>query len=155
MYVILPLTFVSFDICINEFLAIGISPFFLIAVFFPVSKCIGTCLRTYCRDRHQPRRATSEIAGNFISTRLSPNTSASSRAWLDAIAKYTEHKRSLCDGCISLSSAEGLVSGVSACYFMPVSGLFPFLWFLTFKVFFILFTGSCLQISHFCVNKLL
>ena len=37
----------------------------------------------------------------------------------------------------------------SACYFMPVSGLFPFLWFLTFKVFFILFTGSCLQIAHF------
>src|SRR5699024_10859471 len=74
----------------------------------------------------------------------------------DAVAKYTECRSSdLRDGCISLSSAEGLVSGVSACYFMPVSGLFPFLWFLTFKVFFILFTGSCLQISHFCVNKLL
>ena len=145
MYVILPLTFVSFDICINEFLAIGISPFFLIAIFFPVSRCIGTCLRTHCRDRHQPRRATSEIASNFISTRLSPNPSASSRAWLDAIAKYTEHKRSLCDGCISLSSAEGLVSGVPAFFFLPVSGPYFILLFLTFKVFFFLFTFSCLH----------
>lgn len=91
MYVILPLTFVSFDICINEFLAICISPFFLIAVFFPVSRCIGTCLRTYCRDRHQPRRA-----------------------------KYTEHKRSLCDGYISLSNAEGFIR----CYLsVPCFGL--------------------------------
>ena len=59
---------------------------------FIVSRCIGTCLRTDCRIRHKPRRATSEIASNFISTRLSPNPSASSRAWLDAIAKYTEYK---------------------------------------------------------------
>ena len=29
------------------------------------------------------------------------------RIWLDAIAKYTEHNRRLCDGCISLSIAEG------------------------------------------------
>lgn len=112
---------------------------------FTVSRCIGTCLRTYCRDRHQPRRATSEIAGNFISTRLSPNTSASSRAWLDAIAKYTEHKRSLCDGCISLSIAEGLVSGVSAFFFLPVSGPYFIPVFLTFKVFFSLFTLLCSQ----------
>ena len=116
MYVILPLTFVSFDICINEFLAIGISPFFLIAAFFPVSRCIGTCLRTYCRDRHQPRRA-----------------------------RYTEHKRSLCDGCISLSIAEGLVSGVSAFFFLPVSGPYFIPVFLTFKVFFFLFTLPCSQ----------
>ena len=33
---------------------------------------------------------------NFISTRLSPNPSASSRAWLDAIAKYTENKSKIC-----------------------------------------------------------
>ena len=121
---------------------------------FPVSRCIGTCLRTHCRDRHQPRRATSEIAGNFISTRLSPNSSAGSRAWLDAIAKYTEHKRSLCDGWISLSIAEGLISGVSAFFFLPVSGPYFILLFLTFIVFFFLFTLSCL---HFCkqspVNK--
>ena len=92
---------------------------------FPVSRCIGTCLRTHCRDRHQPRRA-----------------------------KYTEHKRSLCDGCISLSIAEGLISGVSAFFFLPVSGPYFILLFLTFKVFFFLFTLSCL---HFCkqspVNK--
>ena len=48
---------------------------------FIVSRCIGTCLRTY-----------PPIGG------LPP-----------ARAKYAEHKRSLCDGCISLSNAEGFV----------------------------------------------
>ena len=48
---------------------------------FTVSRCIGTCLRTY-----------PPIGG------LPP-----------ARAKYAEHKRSLCDGCISLSNAEGFI----------------------------------------------
>ena len=46
-----------------------------------VSRCIGTCLRTY-----------PPVGG------LPP-----------ARAKYAEHKRSLCDGCISLPNAEGFV----------------------------------------------
>ena len=37
-----------------------------------------------------------KLQSNFISTRLSPNPSASSRAWLDAIAKYTEYKSKIC-----------------------------------------------------------
>ena len=46
-----------------------------------MSGCIGIRLRTNCRFRHKPRRA-----------------------------KYAEHKSSdLCDGCISLSNAEGFV----------------------------------------------
>ena len=57
-----------------------------------VSRCIGTCLRTY-----------PPVGG------LPP-----------ARAKYAEHKRSLCDGCISLSYAEGFVR----CYLsLSCSGL--------------------------------
>lgn len=52
---------------------------------------------------------------------------------------------SLCDGCISLSIAEGLVSGVSAFFFLPVSGPYFIPVFLTFKVFFSLFTLPCSQ----------
>ena len=76
---------------------------------FTVSRCIGTCLRTY-----------PPIGG------LPP-----------ARAKYAEHKRSLCDGCISLSNAEGFVRcflhlpqlafafhfGRIRPLFLPVSGL--------------------------------
>ena len=68
------------------------------------------------------------------------------REKLDAVAKYTEYKSSdLCDGCISLSIAEGLVSGVSAFFFLPVSGPYFIPVFLTFKVFFFLFTLPCSQ----------
>ena len=56
------------------------SPFPALACF-AVSRCIGTCLRTY-----------PPVGGT-----------APGRA------KYTEHKRSLCDGCISLSNAEGFI----------------------------------------------
>ena len=76
---------------------------------FTVSRCIGTCLRTY-----------PPIGG------LPP-----------ARAKYAEHKRSLCDGCISLSNAEGFVRcflhlpqlafafhfGRIRPLFLPISGL--------------------------------
>ena len=55
---------------------------------FAVSRCIGICLRTY-----------PPVGG------LPP-----------ARAKYAEHKRSLCDGCISLSNAEGFIR----CY-LPLS----------------------------------
>ena len=51
----------------------------------------------------------------------------------------------LCEGCISLSIAEGLVSGVSAFFFLPVSGPYFIPVFLTFKVFFSLFTLPCSQ----------
>ena len=63
------------------------SPFPALACF-AVSRCIGTCLRTY-----------PPVGGT-----------APGRA------KYTEHKRSLCDGCISLSNAEGFIR----CY-LPLS----------------------------------
>ena len=67
------------------------SPFPALACF-AVSRCIGTCLRTY-----------PPVGGT-----------APGRA------KYTEHKRSLCDGCISLSNAEGFVR----CYLsLSCSGL--------------------------------
>ena len=85
---------------------------------FIVSRCIGTCLRTY------------PPIGSIAPGR----------------AKYTEHKTLvLCDGCISLSIAEGLVSGVSAFFFLPVSGPYFIPVFLTFKVFFSLFTLPCSQ----------
>ena len=78
---------------------------------FTVSRCIGTCLRTY-----------PPVGG------LPP-----------ARAKYTEHKRSLCNGYISLSNAEGLLlfhtirlllgltlrfMGVSALFICPYPGCF-------------------------------
>ena len=78
---------------------------------FAVSRCIGTCLRTY-----------PPVGG------LPP-----------ARAKYAEHKRSLCDGCISLSNAECLFlyyiiwlllrltisfMGVSALLICPYPGCF-------------------------------
>ena len=63
------------------------SPFPALACF-AVSRCIGTCLRTY-----------PPVGG------IAPGR-----------AKYTEHKRSLCDGCISLSNAEGFIR----CY-LPLS----------------------------------
>ena len=82
---------------------------------FAVSRCIGTCLRTY-----------PPVGG------LPP-----------ARAKYAEHKRSLCDGCISLSNAEGLFlfntirlligltlifMGVSALLICPYPGCFFYDW---------------------------
>jgi hypothetical protein len=57
-----------------------------------VSRCISTCLRTY-----------PPIGG------IAPGR-----------AKYTEHKRSLCDGYISLSNAEGFIR---CCLSVPCFGL--------------------------------
>ena len=56
------------------------SPFRLLPALV-VSRCIGTCLRT-----NPPVGGTAP-----------------------GRAKYTEHKRCLCDGCISLSNAEGFL----------------------------------------------
>ena len=72
---ILPFRFVNFDICINEFLAISNTSFQLHRdTTATMSRCIGTCLRTY-----------PPIGGIALGR-----------------AKYPEYKRSLCDGCISL-----------------------------------------------------
>ena len=63
-----------------------------------VSGCIGIRLRTHRRiRRNSPLQGhIQKLQSNFFITRLSPNPSASSRAWLDAIAKYTEHKTKFC-----------------------------------------------------------
>ena len=61
-------------------------------VCFAVSRCIGTYLQTY------------------------PPVGGTAPGW----AKYSDHKRSLCDGCISLSNAEGFIR----CYLsLPCLGL--------------------------------
>ena len=84
----------------------------MIVTFAIVSGCIGIRLRTICRIRHSHKCDSiynlrlckfaplqgriQKLQSNFFITRLSPNPSASSRAWLDAIAKYTEYKTKFC-----------------------------------------------------------
>ena len=88
---ILPFRFVSFDICMNEFLTIGISPF-LIQGRSQLS-CHREWMHRHPKDVTHPCYELIAVSGMIA---RHTKTSACSRAQLDAIAKYTEYKSSIC-----------------------------------------------------------
>ena len=91
----------------------------MIATFAIVSGCLGIRLRTYCRIRH---RHKCDSIYNLRLRKFAPCKGEIHRVQISG----------LCDGCISLSYAEGLWEKSSSCHLFPHT---------TFSL--SIFTGAC------------